>query len=55
MNTWNELNLIHYTDRTITKLHNCLQDSIRLKPNGLWVSVEGEYDWKTFRRGTNSF
>lgn len=40
--------LIHYSKEPLAKVHDVdAQGSIRGigKPHGLWVSVEGEYDW----------
>lgn len=44
--------LIHYSTEPLTCVHSCQQlpsggrESAYWKPRGLWVSVEGENDWK---------
>ena len=43
------MKLLHYSDKPIVgeiKLPAGPRRSVDYKPRGLWVSVEGEYDWK---------
>jgi hypothetical protein len=41
------LKLIHYSRIPVVSVNSNSQPTEPdLKPNGLWVSVEGEYDWK---------
>lgn len=50
------MHLVHYTDREF-ELKPLKYDQAELnwqaKPNGLWVSVEGDYDWKSWCEGEN--
>jgi hypothetical protein len=44
--------LIHYSSKYLTRVHNADQfDDFGRKPNGLWVSVEGEHDWLSWCGG----
>lgn len=41
--------LLHYTEKPLDEVHDTDQDGERLfKPRGLWLSVEGEDDWKSW-------
>ena len=44
------MKLIHYTNEKFElEQRPYLVDEINIgKPNGLWISVEGEYDWKSW-------
>ncbi len=49
------MRLIHYSTRHLEAVEGRSQDEGRAaircdKPNGLWVSVEGEYDWPAWCR-----
>jgi hypothetical protein len=42
--------LTHYTDKIITSVHSMAQKDkpYQFKPQGFWVSVDGQHDWKAF-------
>lgn len=42
--------LVHYSLQPLKKIRTVplQQQHVTFKPSGLWVSVEGEYDWKTW-------
>lgn len=41
--------LLHYSREPLTKKRDAHQaPDNRFKPQGLWVSVEGEYDWRSW-------
>ncbi len=49
---WGKLmgRLLHYSAEPLTAVHSREQDIVykHFKPKGLWVSVEGEDDWKSW-------
>ncbi len=47
------MRLVHYANKPITEVLPVTQTpyrygSVHIKPNGLWVSVEGEDDWRSW-------
>jgi hypothetical protein len=42
------MRLIHYTKNPLREVRSETQVRDSYKPNGLWVSVEGEQDWKSW-------
>ncbi len=48
------MRLIHYSSRPLDAVQTAVQrHSIDVKPNGLWVSVEGPDDWPSWCRSEN--
>ena len=49
--------LVHYSEKPLTKVESRSQDgdyhNRGYKPNGLWVSVEGDDDWPSWCRSEN--
>ena len=43
-----DLSLSHFTDADAVAPHSTAQDDSWAKPNGLWVSVDGEDDWASW-------
>lgn len=44
------MKLIHYSPKPLTEVRDARNTVPDLKPNGLWVSVEGEDDWPSWCR-----
>lgn len=43
------MRLLHYSNRPLENLHNIfIEDQGDFKPSGLWVSIEGDDDWKSW-------
>lgn len=49
------MKLIHYTKQPLYKVVTVKQPDYSMKPQGLWVSVEGPDDWKAFCQTTTIF
>lgn len=50
------LSLSHFSDEPITSLHNARQGEGKggfMKPNGLWLSVDGDDDWPAWCAAEN--
>lgn len=48
------MNLSHYSARPITQLYKKVErDEKYFKPTGLWVSVDGEHDWRAWCEAEN--
>lgn len=50
------MKLIHYTDKELSlepRVYDQKEQHIQCKPRGLWVSVEGEYDWEWWCESEN--
>jgi hypothetical protein len=45
--------LLHYSTDAIAEVRSVPQNDERFKPKGLWVSVEGEQDWKSWCESEN--
>lgn len=47
------MRLLHYSTKALTDIYSVEQclNKRHDKPNGLWVSVEGERDWKEWCTG----
>src|ERR1700739_3603125 len=47
------MRLLHYTNKELKlkpRKYKQVEEKFQSKPNGLWVSIEGEYDWEWFWR-----